>query len=111
MMFTPYGHDLLAAIQQRTGLSRNDILTHLALAHGADLAFEGVCGVVYRGKDAGLVMSIHLTDRAFDLLRAAQARTGKSYSDLGEALIERWGVHAAYPVLPMSKRRARRKGR
>jgi uncharacterized protein (DUF1778 family) len=86
MVFTPNGEKLLAAACERTGLSRNDVLTHLVLKHAARLRFAAE-GIVFRGKRYTVPKSIRVTTRARKLLDSARERTGKSYSDLGEALL------------------------
>ena len=57
------------------------------------------------------VMSIRMTDHAHTLLTDARARTGKSYSDLGEALVDRWGLGEHYPERPTAKRKSRARRR
>ena len=110
MMMTLDGHRILDRLQTSTGLSRSDIMTHLALRHAHDLSFD-VDGVVYRHKLSGTVMSIRMTDHAHTLLTDARARTGKSYSDLGEALVDRWGLGEHYPERPTAKRKSRARRR
>jgi hypothetical protein len=45
-------------------------------------------------------MSIRVPKDAGDRLRAAQKRTGKSFSDIGEALVTWYGDDKKLPVLP-----------
>lgn len=109
MDFTPAGRAVLDALQARTGLSQNDILGHLVQRHATRLAFTEP-GVVFRGKAASNVISIRLPADLADALTAAQARTGKSFSDLGEALVRWYGHKETFPVLP-GKEPARRRPR
>jgi hypothetical protein len=105
MDFTPAGRKALDRLQAATGLSRNDILAHLALRHAHDLVFDG---------KAQSVLSIRLPADAGDALRAAHMRTGKGYSDLGEALVTRYGPEAVFPVVEgktRARKRPRRPGR
>lgn len=115
MDFTPKGRRELQHLVTRTGLSRNDVIGHLALRHADDLAFEEE-GVAFPGKMAEDVMSIRLDRQAGAKLAAARVRTGKSYSDLGEALIRWFGkAEKVFPVLPGAdpprRRRSRSRGR
>lgn len=109
MVFTPQGDQIMVETCERTGLSRNDVLTHLALKHARALKFS-VEGVVYRGKDYRAVRSIRVTQKARKLLDAARERTGKSYSDLGEALLVRFAASTRdYPEPYASKASTRRR--
>lgn len=105
MDFTPAGRKALDRLCRRTKLSRNNVIAHLVAAHGAALAFE-VDGVVYPGK-AQAVLAIRMPAREGDLLQAVRARTGKSYSDIGEALVRQFGRSTTFPSLPRRKRRAK----
>lgn len=98
MVFTAAGERLLADTCERTGLSRNDVLTHLALKHARALSFKGD-GVAFGGKEYARVRSIRVTTRARKLLDAARLRTGKSFSDLGESLLVRFAAKTRdYPA-------------
>lgn len=110
MDFTPAGLRALRELERATRLSRNNILAHLTAEHAAELAFDGD-DVVYPGK-AQRVLTIRMPAREGQLLREARARTGKSYSDLGEALVLRYGRRTTFPVLARRpRRRARRDAR
>ena len=70
-------------------------------------------GTVYPGK-AQNVLAIRMPAREAELLKEARARTGKGYSDLGEALVRRYGPTAEFPILPgdpIRKRKRRRSRR
>lgn len=110
MDFTPDGRRELQRLVKRTRLSRNNVLSHLAIQHAHRLEFDDVPGTVYPGKSQD-VLSIRVSPMAAVRLRAARARTGKSYSDLGEALVRRFGQ--AEKHFPASPSRAKRpsKGR
>lgn len=96
MDFTPAGRKVLRALVQRRRLSRNDVLAHLILHYADQLTFEAP-GVVFPGKVAANVLTIRLPVPARDKLVRAHRRTGKSYSDIGEALVCWFGPHANYP--------------
>lgn len=91
MVLTPSGDALLVAACEATGLSRNDVMTHLALRYASLLRFDGD-GVAFPGKDYRRVRSIRVTTKARTLLDKARERTGKSYSDLGESLLARYAA-------------------
>jgi hypothetical protein len=110
MDFTPVGLQLLARLQRRSGLSRNNILTQLARLHAADLHFDAVDGPVYPGK-AQNVLAIRMPGREARLLERARARTGKGFSDLGEALVRTYGPTATFPELPRRRDSIRRRRR
>lgn len=113
MDFTPEGHRQLRRIVQRTGLSRNDVIGHLAIKYADELNFEDD-GVVFAGKRAKNVMAIRLDQNGLAKLKAAGERTGKSASDIGEALVRIFGpAEKTFPVLrgsetKPSKRRLKR---
>lgn len=114
MDFTPAGRQLLDQIRARTGLSRDDILAHLVDRHLTRLRFDGTHGCAYPGKLAANVLRIRLPRDLGDRLRDARRRTGKSYSDLGEALVTIYGSTTSdYPSLPhaTARRPARRRAR
>jgi hypothetical protein len=104
MDFTPGGRRALRRLEVRTQLSRNNILAHLTAEHAASLTFDEP-GVVFAGK-AQQVLTIRMPADVGQLLREARARTGKSYSDLGEALVLRYGSTTTFPFL-VPRRRAR----
>lgn len=99
MDFTPAGWIALLDLQKRTGLSRDDILAHLTGEFADALVFDSD-GVQYPGKRGSSILRIRLPKEQGDRLRAAQARTGKSYSDLGEALVHRYGHQTTFPAIP-----------
>jgi hypothetical protein len=99
MDFTPEGRRQLEALQRREALSRSDILAHLILTYADRLRFEAP-GVAFPGKAGVNVMKIRLPKAVGRILRAAQRRTGKGYSDIGEALVTRYGETAVFPILP-----------
>lgn len=104
MDFTPAGRQALDVLTAREGLSRNDVLAHLSLRYADQLSFD--CeGVVFPGK-AQAAMTIRLPADALQVLERAHARTGKSYSDLGEALVLWHGQEEhAFPLLPEPERK------
>lgn len=104
MDFTPDGRKALRALERRTKLSRNDIMAHLALAHADELTFD-VDGTVYPGKLAKNVMSIRLPPNAGEKLQAARERTGKGFSDIGEALVRLFGDRLQAKGKPRKARR------
>lgn len=108
MVFTPLGDAMYVAACESTGLSRNDVMTHLVLKHAKDLAFD-VDGIVYKGKDYKGVRSIRLTKEARAELDAAKKRTGKSYSDLAEALLMRFAAKTRDFPKPYDKVKAAKK--
>lgn len=103
MVLTPEGEALLVAACACSGLSRNDVMTHLALRHARELRFSAP-GVVYPGKANSNVLSIRVTAKARLLLDAARKRTGKSYSDLGEALLEKFAERTRDWPAPYQRR-------
>ena len=103
MDFTPAGRVELEKITKRTGLSRNDVIAHLAIKH-AGLKFSAD-GVAYPGK-AQNVLSIRVPAYVGTILRTIHRRTGKSYSDIGEALVRQFGrVERAFPKRPSANGR------
>ncbi len=103
MDFTPEGRARLEKITERTGLSRNNVLTFLALTFAHKLTFSALePGTVYPGK-AQQVLAIRVSAKAAAKLTAARDRTGKSYSDIGEALVRRYGRSASFPAPPSSE--------
>ena len=111
MDFTPNGRRVLEGLTTRHGLSRNDVIAHLALKYADRLVFEEE-GVVFPGK-AQQVLSIRVTPEVAVKLTAVHDRTGKGYSDIGEALVTRFATEREFPVLPGRDplRRRRRRGR
>lgn len=105
MDFTPAGRKQLDRLCKRTKLSRNDVLAHLTAEYAADLQFTEA-GVVYPGK-AQEVLAIRMPTMQADVLRAARERTGKSYSDIGEALVCQFGRVATFPRLRAATPRKR----
>ena len=105
MDFTPAGRKALDRVCKRTKLSRNDVLAHLTAEYATDLHFAEA-GVVYPGK-AQEVLAIRMPTVQGDVLRAARERTGKSYSDIGEALVCQFGRGATFPRLPAVTARKR----
>ena len=97
MDFTPAGRKVLDGICRRTKLSRNDVITYLVSEHGDALVLSAE-GVVYPGK-AQAVLTIRMPTIPGAVLMAAHARTGKSYSDIGEALVREYGPLAQFPTL------------
>lgn len=97
---TPTGAQALAALSRQTGLTRNDVLAHLVDQHADELTFAEE-GVVYAGK-ARKVATVPLPPKIGRKLRTARRRTRKSYSDLMEALIDRYGPTEAFPAPPVS---------
>lgn len=102
MDFTAVGRQALDCICRRTKLSRNNVVAHLVTEYADALVF-GAPGVVYPGK-AQAVLAIRMPARQGDLLTVARARTGKSYSDIGEALVCCFGQSTIFPSLPERKR-------
>lgn len=109
MDFTPRGRAELARLERSSGLSRNNIITHLTAMHAGELEFDEE-GIVFPGKKQK-VLSIRMPPREGELLRAAHARTGKSYSDLGEALVLRYGSQADFPTIERQADKPRRRRR
>lgn len=103
---TPAGWKLLSKVKRRAQLSRNDLFAHLALEHADKLEFTAP-GVVFPGKANANVLLIRLPVQAHAKLRAAHQRTGKSYSDLGEALLSWYAGSTAFPPLPPTAAEAR----
>ena len=104
---TPAGRKLLAKVKRRARLSRNDLFAHLALEHADKLRFDDVPGVVFPGKANENVLLIRLPVQAHAKLHAAHERTGKSYSDLGEALLSWYSSDTDFPPLPPTAAEAR----
>jgi hypothetical protein len=103
MQFTPPARRLLDALQARTGLSRNNILAHLTLCHVESLSVSAdEDGVLFPGKGSD-VLSIRMPADVGKRLRAAKARTGKSFSDLGEALVRQYGATTTFPARPVGR--------
>ena len=96
MDFTKRGRATLRALTKRTGLSRNGVMAILALQFGDALTFDAD-GVAFPDK-AHKVLSIRVPKDAAAKLRAARRRTRKSYSDIGEALLSRFGATASFPA-------------
>ncbi len=103
MDFTPAGRKALDRLCRRTKLSRNNVVAHLVAERGDVLTFDAA-GVVYPGK-AQSVCAIRMPACEGDLLKAVHARTGKSYSDIGEALVRQFGRSTTFPSLPRRERR------
>jgi len=105
MAFTLNGQEIMNQLQAQTGLSRNDLITHLTVKYVDALMFDEP-GVVYRGKQFSRIMSIRVTNEAYAKLQTARVRTGKSYSDIGEALVARFGRQETnYPICSVGKRK------
>jgi hypothetical protein len=94
MDFTEKGRKALASLTRRTKLSRNAVVGVLALAHADTLTFTD--DDVFPDK-AQEVLSIRVPPKAAAKLRAARARTDRSYSDIGEALVLRYGARTKFP--------------
>ena len=94
MDFTPRGRRELARLVKRTGLSRNAVIGWLALRHADALSYTDA--MVFPGK-ARDVLSIRLPREAAAKLAAARVRTGRSYSDIGEALVRGYGPAETFP--------------
>jgi len=92
MDFTAQGRTALDALTRRTALSRNAVLATLVLAHADRLR-----AIDHYPNKAQAVLSIRLPPRAAAKLRALQRRTDRSYSDIGEALVLRYGRTTTYP--------------
>ncbi len=107
MDFTPVGLKRLRRLQRRHRLSRNNILAHLVACYAARLNFSAP-GTVYPGK-AQRVLAIRMPPAEAELLRSTRERTGKSYSDIGEALVRIYGEDASFPTLPTKPARRRRR--
>jgi hypothetical protein len=108
MDFTKEGLQILDDVQSHTGLTRNNIIAHLVDRHAHELEFDHD-RIVYPGK-AQHVLAIRMPKHIGDKLVAAQKRTGKAFSDLGEALVRRFGAKEVFPVLE-SKQKTRRRRR
>jgi hypothetical protein len=93
---TPAGHDALARLTAHTGLSRNAILAVLIKRHSHRLTLPEQ-RITYRGK-ARAVLSIRLPPSAARRLEQTRYRTGHAYSDIGEALIRRYGHTTSFPL-------------
>jgi hypothetical protein len=102
MDFTPAGRKALDALVRRTTLSRNAVIATLALQFADRLTFD--LAAPFPGKLATAVLSIRVPPDAGAKLAAAHVRTGKSYSDIGEALVRWHGASARYPSLTTRKR-------
>jgi hypothetical protein len=100
--FTQAGRDALDALQARTKLSRSDILAHLIAKHAESLDFGPLFGVAFPGKLGENVCVIRLPVAQRRLLRATRTRTGKSYSDIGEALVLWRGLATVFPARPQA---------
>jgi hypothetical protein len=117
MDFTPAGYKVLDGLSKREGLSRNDLLAHLALRHADKLVSMKdftVDGVVFPGKRAFNVMAIRLPKDAGAKIKRVGRDTQKSDSDIGEALVRWFGPdEKTFPVLPGKdkRRRGRKRGR
>jgi hypothetical protein len=116
MDFTPAGYKVLDGLTERNGLSRNNVIAHLALTYADKLVKRKdftADGVVFPGKRASNVMTVRLPPAAERKIRAVNRETGKSESDIGEALVTWFGPgEAKFPVLPgADPKRKRRRGR
>jgi hypothetical protein len=120
MDFTPEGRVVLADLQERNGLSRSDVIAHLALRHCDALALRPVFqrpGTVFTGRTRrnANVYRIVAPPNVLRKLDALRKRTGKSYSDIGEALVRWYGPREKdWPAVPgpeTKKRRRRKRGR
>jgi hypothetical protein len=101
MDFSEAGWVALRGLQRRQPhLSRNAIIGWLALQYADKLTFDAK-GVVFPQK-ARRVLSIRVPATVRDALRRARRRTGKNYSDLGEALVRQYGHTASFPSVPSS---------
>ena len=121
MDFTPEGHKVLADLVAVSGLSRNQVLSHLAKTYAPRLEFPKTRHddgrqqhVHFTGKaggtDAGLVMRIRMPQIAVDRIRAAQRRTKHGVSDIGEGLVRWFGPkEKQWPIVPGRDRRRSRK--
>jgi hypothetical protein len=101
--FTPEGRATFDAVRDRTGASGSDILAHLVRRHAIELReLADVDGVVWPGK-SGDVVTIRLPPPERRQLRDAHAHTGKSYSDLGETLVRRYGRSHAREIAALAR--------
>jgi hypothetical protein len=105
MNFTPGGRRVLDALVRRTGLSRNAVLGVLALKHGDRLAFDTANPFPDK---VHLPLSIRVPPEAGAKLAAARVRTGRSYSDVGEALVRWFGADTPFPAPATTAPRRRR---
>ncbi len=104
MDFTPEGRRILDRICRRTKLSRNNVIAHLVRIYLSNLGgWLQPIGPYLR--KAQSVLSIRIPADEGALLREARARFGKSYSDIGEALVRLYGPTADYPHLDTGARK------
>jgi hypothetical protein len=94
---TPAGHAQLDALAIRHTLSRSDIVARLIEAYADVVAFSAP-GVVFPGKRASDVRVVLLPITLASRLDVARARTGKSVSDLVEALIAWYAPTTVFPT-------------
>lgn len=102
MDFTAHGQKVLAALVKRTGLSRNAVIATLALQFADKLAFDPDDPAPFSPK-AQAVLSIRVPPKAGGKLAAARVRTGRSYSDIGEALVTWFADRTTFPA-PTSRK-------
>jgi len=111
MDFTPGGRRALDALVRRTRLSRNAVVATLALQFAETVTFDTDTPFPNKAQD---VLSIRVPPEAAAKLDGARARTGHSFSDLGEALVVWHGGEGTYPTAlprPRTGARRRRQGR
>jgi hypothetical protein len=98
MDFTPTGRRALDALVRRTGLSRNAVIGVLALRYADRVVFFD--GPSPYPDKARSVLSIRVPREAGAKLAAARVRTGRGYSDIGEALVRQFGDKVTFPAPP-----------
>lgn len=94
MDFTTNGRRALASVTRRTKLSRNAVIAALALEHADALTFAEADVFPDKARE---VLSIRVPPKAATKLKAARRRTGRSYSDIGEALVRGYADRTTFP--------------
>lgn len=107
LKFTGDGWRALDALQRETALSRNDVMVALVLSGAGAVTFDRH-PVAYTPKLESTVAEILLPAEAGALLREARARTGHSFSDVGEALVREHAEQTAFPPPVPTRTRTRR---
>lgn len=105
--FTQRGYLLLGRLQAQTGLSRSMVIAVLIERHAHELTVDSEAGCTFKNKGQR-VLTTRLPAPLATRFAEAKARTGKSYSHLGEALLTRWGPDEVFPAPPVSLKTQRK---
>jgi hypothetical protein len=108
MAFTAEGRQRLDSIRLKTSLGQNDVMEHLLRTHADHLRIPE--RTEYSPKLYPPI-AIRLTEEGRNLLLDLSERYGRSWTDVGEALLQRFGERTAFPYLESRRDQKRPRSR